>query len=193
MTVGAIILAAGSGSRFAASGGRGPKQLAAVDGRAMVTRVVEAALGASLDEVVVVEGSVGLRDELSACVGEVVVIDNPSWSDGLATSLHAGISHARERGHDAVVVGLADQPGVMSEAWSAVAAAAPVPPIAVATYGGRRGNPVRLHETVWDLVPTSGDTGARQLMGQRPDLVAEVPCAGDPRDIDTREDLEAWT
>jgi molybdenum cofactor cytidylyltransferase len=122
-----------------------------------------------------------------------VLVANPRWEEGLATSLAAGLDHARSAGHDAVVVGLADQPGVTTDAWTALAAVPAVPPIAVATYGGRRGNPVRLHSAVWDLLPVTGDRGARDLMSARPDLVAEIPCAGDPRDIDTEEDLRTWT
>ena len=100
------------------------------------------------------------------------------------------MSWALGRDHDAVVVGLGDQPLVPSSAWAAVAASAS--PVAVATFDGQRRPPVRLDRSVWALLPVAGDEGARVLMNERPDLVREVVCEGQPADIDSEEDLTRW-
>jgi|SRR5688500_13835450 len=184
-----VVLAAGAGDRFRASGGGGPKQLAEVEGEALAARAVRVALDAGLDEVVVVAGAV----DLSSLALPVAVLDNPRWAEGIATSVQVAVDHARANGHTAVVVGLADQPGVDAAAWRAVAEAADEPPIAVATYDGRRGNPVRLPRAVWDDLPDTGDEGARVLMRRRPELVQAVPCDGQSDDIDTAEDLDRWS
>lgn len=145
------------------------------------------AAAAGLARTWVVAGAVDLTN---AVPPGVEVLTNPSWQEGQATSLQVAIVAARAAGLDALVVGLGDQPLVPAQAWSAVAAADA--PIAVATYDGQRRNPVRLAESVWPLLPVSGDYGARALIRERPELVREVPCQGDPADIDTREDLSRW-
>jgi len=184
-----VVLAAGAGVRFRVSGGDGPKQLAEVDGKPLAARAVAVGLAAGLDEFVVVAGAVDLTGlELDA-----TVLDNPDWVRGIATSLQVAVRHARTAGHDAIVVGLADQPGVTASAWRAVASAPDEPPIAVASYGDRRGNPVRLARSVWSDLPVTGDEGARTLMQLRPELVQTIPCDGRCDDIDTVEDLHRWT
>jgi len=177
----AVLLCAGGSSRF----GRQPKLLAPFRGRPLVTWALEHAIGAGLDETFVVVGAV----DMAGLLPGAVVVDNPGWASGQASSLLAGIAAADERGHDVVVVGLGDQPLVPAEAWSAVAETDS--PVAVASFNGRRTPPTRLARAVWPLLPRDGDVGARALMRARPDLVQEVPCPGEALDIDTTEDLLA--
>lgn len=212
----AVVLAAGAGSRFE---GPTHKLLAPWRGRPVVTWALEHALAAGLDRTWVVTGAVDLVDAGVVPLG-VEVLVHERWADGQATSLQVAVAAARtlhgnaqpdrqpdphqdprqdrqpdrrqdrrRRGIASLVVGLGDQPLISAEAWRAVAASVGRP-IAVATYGGRRRNPVRIDRECWDLLPTEGDEGARVLLRQRPELVMEVPCPSDPADIDTVEDLQ---
>ncbi len=182
--VAAVLLAAGSGSRFE---GETHKLLAPLGDGTVFSHALAAVCASGFD-VYVVTGAVDVTDLVGP---DVRVVHNAAWADGQATSVHAGIAAARADGHDAVVVGLADQPFISGEAWRRVGGSDAQ--IAVATYDGRRGNPVRLAASVWDLLPTSGDEVGRALMRSRPDLVRPIPCAGDASDIDTLEDLHRWT
>jgi CTP:molybdopterin cytidylyltransferase MocA len=186
VTVAAVVLAAGTGSRF--GGAEGSKLLAACGGEPVVGRAIDAAVASGL-AVLVVHGAVDLAGLITERGATPVA--NPRFAEGMATSLQAGLTAAGLAGFDAVVVGLGDQPGVLPATWAELARTAS--PIAVATYAGRRGNPVRLEASVWPLVPTTGDAGARELLRDRPDLVVEVPSRGTPADVDTPSDLERWT
>lgn len=188
----AVVLAAGGGSRFV---GPGHKLLAELDGRSIIEAAIDAAVAAAIGPVLVVTGAVDLGSLTALYHGtgdapEVTNAHNPDWADGQATSLQVAVHAATDLGTDAIVVGLGDQPFVRADAWRAVADSNS--PIAVASYGGKRRNPVRLHRSVWDQLPAHGDEGARSLIHLRPDLVEAVPCHGSAADIDTREDLQAW-
>ncbi len=182
---GAVLLAAGGGSRFA---GPGHKLLAPINGRPLIARSLGNLTASGLTPAVVITGAVALDEWITADIDR---IHNPDWEQGMATSLAVAVRWGTDRGLDAVVVGLGDQPDIAPDAWVAVALASRTP-IAVATYGGRRGHPVRLGREVWDRLPTTGDQGARAVMARSPELVTEVACDGDPADVDTVEDLNRW-
>ena len=186
--VSAILLAAGGGSRFG-----GGKLLADFGGRPLVTAALEALSGAPVDETVVV---LGARAEEMRRLCEpygVRTVENAEWERGQSTSVLAGLRSLGPEARAAVVL-LGDQPlvgaGVVGRL---VAAHYEGAKIAVATYGGRRRNPVLFAREVWPLLEgeLAGDEGARSVLRRHPELVVEVPCdgVGDPADVDTREDL----
>ena len=183
-----MVLAAGGGSRFTPDGAGPHKLLADWRGRPLASWAIDAAVESGIGPVWVVQGAVDLSGIVA---GTVSLLHNPAWAEGQATSLQVAVAAGREAGLDALVVGLADQPLVRPGAWAAVAASEAS--FAVATYHGQRRNPVRLSAAIWDLLPTAGDEGARSVARLRPELVEEVPCEGDPTDIDTREDLARWS
>lgn len=185
MTIAAIVLAAGAGTRFS---GDTHKLRAPFRGLTVVQHAIGAALEAGFDATYIVTGAVELRDLIP---DGVILVDNHSWELGQATSLRAGVFVAENDGHDAVVIGLGDQPLVGSESWRMVAEAEG--DLVTAVYRGRRSPPVKLGAAVWPLLPTSGDAGARMLMQMRPEQVREVSCGGEPVDFDTVQDLEAWS
>lgn len=182
-----MILAAGGGRRFDESR-QGLKLLASFRGRPLVSWAVQAAVDSAIGPTWVVSGATDLSGLLPTGIR---LVTNTAWAEGQATSLQTAVRAAREDALEAIVVGLADQPLIPASAWRAIAASDA--PIAVATYDGMRRNPVRLSAAVWDLLPSAGDEGARSVFRHRPDLVQEVPCEGDPVDIDTREDLRKWS
>ena len=185
----AILLAAGGGTRF---GGNGHKLTALISQRPVCSWSLKHLLEAKFENVVVVTGAVELHSalEIEEVSGSdnVQIVYNPLWQSGLASSLQCGINVARELGAQAVVVGLADQPAIAATAWLQVAASNS--PLAVATYDGVRGNPVRLHAELWQLLPETGDDGARMLFKSHRDLIEEIPCLGSAHDVDTIADLE---
>ncbi len=93
-------------------------------------------------------GATDLLSALDSIKGDLTIVVNEQWNQGIASSLAGAVTLAGAHGHDVVVIGLGDQPLVEPSAWRAVAAATGKP-IAVATYGGQRRNPVRLDRSVW--------------------------------------------
>lgn len=184
--VAGLVLAAGSGSRYGS-----PKALVEYEGSRLVDRAGRLLSSGGCDPVVVVSGAVSLT------VPGAIVVHNPAWESGMGSSLRAGLRALTASAAGAVVVALVDQPWVgvdavrrLATAWSSSGGGVSV---AVATYDGKRGNPVLLSRAVWPEVAelAVGDVGARPFLQAHPDLVTPVDCTGtgDPADVDTPADL----
>lgn len=192
MTVAGVVLAAGAGSRFQADRPDGHKLTADFRGKPLAAWALAAADAAGFNQLYVVTGAVDVSEIAEeATDGRAAVLHNPAWADGQATSLAVAIDAATADGHRAIVVGLADQPLIPTSAWRSVGAAAGE--VVTATFDGKRRPPVKFERSVWADLPRSGDEGARSLFRLRPELVSELPCTGNPVDIDTLEDLQQWS
>ncbi|MFI6786294.1 NTP transferase domain-containing protein [Nonomuraea sp. NPDC050383] len=178
--VAGLLLAAGEGSRLGT-----PKALVEHEGERLVDRGVRLLEEGGCHPVVVVLGAATVQ------VRGAVVVRNPGWRSGMGSSLRVGLAALPEEA-GAVVVALVDQPFIRPEAVRALVASGAR--LAVATYGGRRRNPVLLSRRDFAEVArlAAGDTGARPFLQAHPELVTGVPCdgLGDPADIDTPADLE---
>jgi molybdenum cofactor cytidylyltransferase len=162
----------------------------------MVTRVVDAALASTVESTLVVTGHEPER--VADTLGEraVGVVHNPDFEQGLSTSLRVGLA-ALPAEIDGAVVLLGDMPRVTAEHIDRlIAAFDPLEgrAICVPTYDGKRGNPVLFAaEFFAEMRSVAGDVGARHLIGQHEDQVAEVAMDDDAifLDIDTPEALTA--
>lgn len=188
----AIVLAAGQSRRM----GNSNKLLEEVEGQTLLQKCVETALNSQASECLVVTGHEAdrIRDSLE---GKAVrFVHNERYAEGLSTSLRAGLS-ALEEDTDAVIVLLGDMPEVGSDVLDhLIATYSPVEgrEICVPTWEGKRGNPVLIGKEFFaEIMEISGDIGARRLLGDYPDLVAEVPMkdAAVLVDIDAPQDLKA--
>ncbi len=183
--ISAVVLAAGSASRFGAT-----KQLERVGGVPLVRCAVRAAREAGIEEVVVVVGHDA--EAVAEAAGDARVVVNERFAQGQSTSLLAGL---RALGPDvgAAVILLADQPGVTGELVRALLEAAegrPEPIVRLRFLDAP--GPALLHRSAWvELEHLEGDAGARELIERRPDLVFEATMNRPaPLDVDTRTDLE---
>ena len=182
-----LILAAGPGTRF---GGR--KQLAVLDGRPLLRHAVEATLRSVTAETTVVLGAYAEEIRGSVELGDVQTIICQDWQLGRRASLRAGI-HALRADVDAVVVTLGDEPFLPFSAIDRLCLARePGVPGLRASYRGQVGHPVLIERELFPLLASPvGGVAPRELL--REAGVALIECAdlGDPRDVDTVEQLRA--
>jgi CTP:molybdopterin cytidylyltransferase MocA len=182
-----VLLAAGGSRRLGF-----PKQLLRRRGRPLLAHAVVAAREAApAGPLVVVLGSAALR--LRAVVRraarDAIIVTNTHWSDGLASSLQAGLA-AVPRRTAAMLVLLVDQPGVDARALRRLLAAWRRRPgvAAAAFYAGRPGVPAVLPRRYWPAIRAlEGDTGARGLLQDRAITTVTMPEA--QLDIDTPADV----
>lgn len=190
--ISALLLAAGSSSRFA-----GTKQLAKIGGRTLVQRALDVIPAGELRETVVVLGCDAAA--VAKAVGRrkgVRVVVNEDYRGGMGSSIRAGVSGLAEDA-EGVVILLADQPFVTASLLRrmlAVFEAEGREGIVAAAHRGEVSPPAIFSRTYFgELAELAGDRGARSIIERHPEDVSlvNVRSRRTLTDIDTRDDLEA--
>ena len=192
VVIGAVLLAAGSGSRM----GHRPKCLLELGGVPLIRRQLIALSGAGVDEVVVVLGHHAELIEPVVQSFPVTLVRNPRPDDGQVSSQRLGLAALGGK-LDAVIVALADQPLINAQDISALIGAfkkrPPGTSVVFPRVQGERGNPVIFSHEVREQILSDGiHVGCRQWQSAHAQAVA--PFDTDNRryrvDVDTPRDLE---
>ncbi len=188
--VAAVVLAAGRSSRMA------PRHKLLIEdaaGRTMVARVVDGVLASRARPVLVVTGHRAAEVQSALAGRPVTFVSAADYADGLSASLRAGLAAVPASSAAALVI-LGDMPLVTPGTINRLVDSYDPEEgrtIVVPTHAGQFGNPV-----LWDrryfpaMMALSGDSGARPLLRQHAESVAEIAVDDTVlRDFDTAESL----
>lgn len=198
MSVGAVLLAAGAGSRL---GGR-PKALLELGGVPLIVRQLVALSGAGVDEVAVVLGHHAEQIELAVAPFPITLVRNPQPDRGQQSSVRLGLEALSPR-LDAVIIALADQPmidaqdvtGLISRFKKRGEASMVVPRVRGGDGSTRPGNPVIVDGALRDTwLAGATDMACRRWRDAHPEQVLwfDTENRHYAFDIDTPDDLQQF-
>ena len=207
----AIILAAGSSSRM---GGGRHKLLLPLDGRPVLSHVIDAALESYARPIVIVLGHQAgqVRTQIETYMPQpgINIVENAAYLQGMSTSMHLGIQTSISYGYkkvdspyavDSALIMLGDQPMITSQVIDTLITTfrATGKRIVAPLYEGKRGSPVLFDASLFpELLQVSGDEGGRTVLEHHPQDVelVEMGNALANYDVDTwdayQQVLAAW-
>jgi molybdenum cofactor cytidylyltransferase len=183
-----ILLAAGASTRL----GR-PKQLLAFRGHSLLRHAAETAVASVCRPVVVVLGASADRLQTELRELPVLVALNPSWVEGMASSIRAGLKIVESEAawSDSVVIMLCDQPLITARMLDQLVNVhrSEGRGIVASEYGGALGVPVLFSRKYYrELGLLKGSQGARRIIVHHGDDVARIPLPEAAFDVDRPEE-----
>lgn len=169
MTIAALILAAGRSSRMGARN----KLLADLGGKPLIARTVANVVASRARPIVLVTGHMAEAVREAAGDSSIAIAHNRDFTDGMASSLRAGLAAAPADAEGALVM-LGDMPLIGADILDrliAEAAARPSASAIVPTVDGEWAHPVLLRRILFDeAMALTGDAGARRILRERGDV-----------------------
>ena len=187
----AILLAAGQSSRFS----NGDKLLQRIGGKALLRHVAEQLIDTPIARLHVILPELGFADRTHCLDGlDLQIHHSPKSKLGIGASVSDAIDKIAADS-DAVLVALADMPGVKHELVARVCGAHEQGKIVAPFHGDMRGHPVLFDRSFFAaLSELQGDRGAQKLINENTHKLVAVPCkTGDCLiDVDTIEDMQQY-
>jgi molybdenum cofactor cytidylyltransferase len=191
MSIGIIVLAAGSSSRMKQS-----KQLLPIDEETLLHRAARAALNSGADHIAVVLGANRNAHRKIIKSLPVDIVLNKMWQAGMGASIRTGLQHLTSHYNiDAVLVMVCDQPKVdgshllsLIETFRAADKS-----IVASHYNHLPGVPAIFDRLHFDEILRLGDqAGAKGIILKNPSTTQLVNFPEGSIDLDTPEDYEQF-
>ena len=187
MHTGIIILAAGNSSRL----GR-PKQLLIYKDKTLIDWTIEAALATNFKPVVVVLGAFAdqVKEKIPLTVAHII---NDNWSDGMASSIAAGLAEILKHSPDLenLIITVSDQAYINATILSALQQKHinTKKGIIASSYAKTTGTPALFNKRYFSqLLSLTGNNGAKSMLKLHDNDVETVAFAQGNIDIDTETD-----
>ncbi|MBT8191213.1 MAG: nucleotidyltransferase family protein [Bacteroidia bacterium] len=185
-----MVLAAGSSQRLGQA-----KQLLDLNGKTLISHIVEEALESKLGEVFVLTGFKQdlIRDELQYKSVQCLHVDH--WQEGMGATISKGISIIESLDYKGVIITVCDQPNISKEIF-----------VKISDYVGRSGKGIVFSDygngfgppTYFDrkyfraLTELYGDIGAKPIILDNLKDAAGIRFSKGGIDIDTMDDYKNY-
>lgn len=172
-----------------------PKQQLVFQGDTLLQRAIDAGLQANCKPILIILGAYLPEILNEGHQDKVEFLINDQWKKGMASTIQVGVQKLMEGPlPDQIILMLCDQPYAdnnllrqMIEAQHSSGKA-----IVACSYKDTLGAPVLLEKKIFPhLLKLKGQEGAKKLLFQYPNEVAEIPFPMGHIDIDTPDDLDA--
>lgn len=172
-----------------------PKQQLVFQGETLLQRAIDAGLHSDCEPILIILGAYRPEILIEGHHDKVEFLANDQWKKGMASTIQVGVQKLMERPLPGqVILMLCDQPYVDDNLLKQMIEAqhSSGKPIVACVYNNTLGAPVLLDQKFFPhLLKLKGREGAKKILFEYANEVAEIPFPLGHIDIDTPDDLDA--
>lgn len=181
-----VVLAAGSSSRLGH-----PKQLVDYRGKNLLQHHIDVLNSKEFGVKVLILGASKTEIEQKINPHNFTIVENKEWEEGIASSIRAGVKAVQgEANIERILITVCDQPYIDKQILDRLVDASKSE-IVASSYGSRLGVPAMFAKNYFSkLLALKGDEGAKRIILNEMDKVAQIKFPHGEFDIDTPSDLD---